>query len=159
MVLFVVFFFFCLSPQANRWHSVKIDYLLVLIWINFSKHHWRRKWQPTWRRKWPPTPVFLPGEFHGQRSLVDYSPWGRKELDTTKWLTHQRHWVHFLILTKLRKFKDEFECTFPLVMHAFMLSCSVMSNSLQPHGLYPAWLLCSWDSPGKYTWVGCHALL
>ena len=32
-----------------------------------------------WRRKWQPTPVFLPGEFHGQRSLVGYSPWGLKE--------------------------------------------------------------------------------
>ena len=29
-----------------------------------------------WRRKWQPTPVFLPGEFHRQRSLVGYSPWG-----------------------------------------------------------------------------------
>ena len=28
-----------------------------------------------------------PGEFHGQRSLVGYSPWGRKESDTTEWLT------------------------------------------------------------------------
>ena len=32
-----------------------------------------------WRRKWKPTPVFLPGEFREQRSLVGYSPWGRKE--------------------------------------------------------------------------------
>ena len=32
--------------------------------------------------KWQPTPVFLPGEFHGQRNLVGYSPRGRKELDT-----------------------------------------------------------------------------
>ena len=31
-----------------------------------------------WRRKWPPTPVFLPGESHGQRSLEGYSPWGRR---------------------------------------------------------------------------------
>ena len=31
-----------------------------------------------WRREWLPTPVFLPGEFHGQRSLVGYSPWGRR---------------------------------------------------------------------------------
>ena len=31
-----------------------------------------------WRNKWQPTPVFLPGEFHGQRSLVGYSPWGHK---------------------------------------------------------------------------------
>ena len=37
-----------------------------------------------WRRACQPTPVFLPGEFHGQRSLVGYSPWGRKELDTTE---------------------------------------------------------------------------
>ena len=33
-------------------------------------------------------PVFLPGEFHGQRSLVGHSRWGRKEMDTTKRLTH-----------------------------------------------------------------------
>ena len=35
-------------------------------------------------RKWQPTPVFLPGQFHGQRSLVSYSPGGRKELDMTE---------------------------------------------------------------------------
>jgi len=40
------------------------------------------------RRKWQLTPVFLPGESHGQRSLVGYSPWGHKELDTTERLTH-----------------------------------------------------------------------
>ena len=36
-----------------------------------------------WRRDWQPTPVFLPGEFHRQRSLAGYSPWGRRESDTT----------------------------------------------------------------------------
>ena len=34
------------------------------------------------------TSVFLPGEFHRQRSLAGYNPWGRKESDTTAWLTH-----------------------------------------------------------------------
>ena len=38
-------------------------------------------------KKWQPTPVFLPAEFHGQRSLAGYSPWGRKEPDTTEQLT------------------------------------------------------------------------
>ena len=38
--------------------------------------------------EWLPTLVFLPGEFHGQRSLVGYSPWGHKESDMTKGLTH-----------------------------------------------------------------------
>ena len=42
-----------------------------------------------WRRKWQPTPVFLPGKFHGQRSLTDYSPWDCKESDMAKQLnTH-----------------------------------------------------------------------
>ena len=36
-----------------------------------------------WRRKWQPTPVFLPGKFHGRRSLVGYSPQGHKESDMT----------------------------------------------------------------------------
>ena len=40
-----------------------------------------------WRRKGQPTPVFLPGESHGQRSLAGYSPWGHKELDTTEQLS------------------------------------------------------------------------
>ena len=39
------------------------------------------------RRKWQPTPLFLPGKSHGQRSLVGYSPWGRREVDTPEWLS------------------------------------------------------------------------
>ena len=37
-----------------------------------------------WRRAWKPTPVFLPGESHGLRSLVGYSLWGCKELDVAE---------------------------------------------------------------------------
>ena len=56
-----------------------------------------------WRRKWQPSPVFWLGEFHAQRSLVGYSPWGRRELDTTERLTlslfhydvWERHWEAF----------------------------------------------------------------
>ena len=47
-----------------------------------------------WRREWQPTPVFLPGGFHGQRSLVGYSPWGCKELDKTEQLTHTHTHTH-----------------------------------------------------------------
>ena len=38
-------------------------------------------------------------------------------------------------------------------------SCSVVSDSLRPHGLYPTKFLCPWDFPGKSTGVGCHFLL
>ena len=50
---------------------------------------WVRK--IAWRRAWQPTPVFLPGESHGERSLAGYSPRGHKESDTTARLsTHAR---------------------------------------------------------------------
>ena len=54
----------------------------VIFSICFSFHLWGGK--IPWRREWLPTPVFMPGEFHGQRRLVGYSPWGGKESDTTE---------------------------------------------------------------------------
>ena len=45
-----------------------------------------------WRRAWQPTPVFLPGESCGQRSLAGYSPWGHKELDSTEATQHTCTW-------------------------------------------------------------------
>ena len=42
-----------------------------------------------WRRAWQPTPVFLPGEFHGQRNLAGYSPWDNKESDKHTARTHK----------------------------------------------------------------------
>ena len=47
-----------------------------------------------WGRAWQPTPVFLPRESHGQRSLAGYSPQGRKESDTTD-VPEQAHTIMF----------------------------------------------------------------
>ena len=46
-----------------------------------------------WRRGWQPTPLFSPGEFHVQRSLAGYSPWGHKASETSERLslTHSQH--------------------------------------------------------------------
>ena len=54
-----------------------------------ASRHKRCKFNPwvgkiPWRRAWQPTPVLLPGEFHGRRSLADYRLWGHKGSDTTK---------------------------------------------------------------------------
>ena len=49
--------------------------------------------------------------------------------------------------------------THTLYLFSGSVSCLVMSNSLWPHGLQPARLLCPWDSPGQNTGVGCHFLL
>ena len=41
-------------------------------------------WEDALEKKWQPAPVFLPGAYHGQRSLMGYSPWGHKESDMTE---------------------------------------------------------------------------
>ena len=59
------------------------------------KRPWFDPWvrKIPWRREWQATPVFLPGEFCGQRSLVGYSPWGLKESGTTEQPTHNTLWT------------------------------------------------------------------
>ena len=66
---------------------------------------WPRVRKIPWRRECQPTPVFLPGEFHGQRSLVGYGSWGCEESDMTEWLTlltlcvsFQKVWVWGVII-------------------------------------------------------------
>ena len=70
-------FFFSLSfPQNIAW-----QWYLIYIPIPYL----------VWRKAWQPTPVFLPGESHGQRNLVGYSPWGHKsqtQLSNTHTYTH-----------------------------------------------------------------------
>ena len=53
---------------------------------DIRKTRWFDPWvgKIPWRRAQQPTPVFLPGEFHGQRSMVGYSSWCCKELDMTE---------------------------------------------------------------------------
>ena len=56
-----------------------------------------------WRRAWQHTPVFLPWEFQGQRSLVGYSPWGRKGSDITEATEHTCMHVHTHTHTHMHK--------------------------------------------------------
>ena len=51
---------------------------------------WVQPWvrKIPWRREWKPTPVFLPGEFHRQRILASYSPWGCRESYRTERRAH-----------------------------------------------------------------------
>ena len=91
-----------------------------------------------WRRKWQPTPVFLPGESQGRRSLVSHRV-GHDWSDLaacTPWCTH-------LATGHL--------CS----IYLFTVICSVVSDSL--HG--PIRLPCPWNSLGKNTGVGCRFLL
>ena len=56
--------------------SLKVEHDSVISLSLFTFMHWRRKWQPT--------PVFLPGESQGRRSLVGCLLWDRTESDTTE---------------------------------------------------------------------------
>ena len=60
-----------------------------------------------WGRKWQPTPVFLPGKFHGQRSLLGYSPWGGRESDMTEQLsTHHAYSLSVVLKAELFTAQD-----------------------------------------------------
>ena len=67
-----------------------------------------------WRRAWQPTPVFVPGEFHGQRSLAGCSPWGHNELDITEQLTHTTE-----LCTKGSIFRLTISCEVSIFIVAF----------------------------------------
>ena len=59
-----------------------------------------------WRRAWQPTPVFLPGESHGQRSLAGYSPRGHKESDTTEQLSTAQQLIHKVLSSFISSLLD-----------------------------------------------------
>ena len=59
-----------------------------------------------WSRAWQPTPVFLPGEFHGQRSLAGYSPWGHKGSDMTGHLTPSLIYIYYILYTYTHTFYE-----------------------------------------------------
>ena len=97
-----LFFFFFWASIRRTWAPQCVFLLLSKPWLicftgialylcfyRCGFNPWVRK--IPWRREWQSTSVFLPGEFHGQRSLVGYSPWGHKESD----MTERLHFLFF----------------------------------------------------------------
>ena len=82
-----------------------------------------------WKRKQQPTPVLLAGKFHRQRSLVDYSPCGRKQSQVTEGLIQ----------------------VVPQNFSSVQFSHSAVSTSLQPHGLQHTRLPCPSPTPRVYS--------
>ena len=60
---------------------------LPAMWETWVKSHVSKI---PWKRLWQPTPLFLPGKFHGERSLAGFSSWDHKESDTTERVTHRQ---------------------------------------------------------------------
>ena len=82
----------CDSWGRKEWDTTErlIWSLMVLMVKNCQcRRHKTWRFDPwvrkiPWRRAWQPTPVSMPGESHGQGSLVGYTPWGRRDSDTTE---------------------------------------------------------------------------
>ena len=119
-----------------------------------------------WRRKWQPTPVFLPGESHGWRNLVGYSPRGHKELDTTERLHFHFHFPLLrndkTIVSLFFRFTSTLTGSGGRMLQQVKLpgqtsavstvqfSCSVLSDPSRPHGLQHARPPCPSPTPRAY---------
>ena len=80
LISFIFIFFHSWLPWWLRWQRIHLQCRRPSFKPWVGKFPWRMKWQPT--------PVFLPGQAHGQRSLAGYSSWGHKQLEMTEQLTH-----------------------------------------------------------------------
>ena len=93
MTFFSVFWLWdCGYKHLNQYRAFRLPWWLR--WWRICLQCGRPGFNPwvrkiPWRRNWQSTPVFLPRESYGQRSLVGYSPWGHKESDTAEQLTHR----------------------------------------------------------------------
>ena len=88
------------------------------------------------------------------QSTEYYSAIKRKELPS-----HENTWGKIKCILLREKVNLNSLVLYDSTIWPFSVSHSVMSDSLQPHGLQPDRLPCSWDSPGKNTGVGCHSVL
>ena len=124
----------------QRLSSFEVSFLLpqwlsgLRICLRCRRHrrHGFNPWvrQIPWRRAGQPTPVFLPGEFHGQRSLVGYSPWGLKESDTTEQLILSFTFCsvkHFAGMLQIR-------LAMPLNLLASLLRCTAPCSVIRCFG-------------------------
>ena len=91
---------------------------------------WVRK--ISWRREWQPTLVFLPGEFHEQRSPAGYSPWGCKESDTTE--------HHFAKSWKPPQGRDKLVWDITTSWGSFKARTSVHSQAISHSVFFEEWL-------------------
>ena len=75
------------SGRFKEVNSPRECFLKVSFWQIITITNKNKSLAIPGKRKWQPTPVFLPGESHGQSSLAGYSPWGHEELDMNEQLT------------------------------------------------------------------------
>ena len=123
---------------ALLWASLVAQWWIIADQCRTHRRHRFGPWvgKMPWRREQPPTPAFSPGE----------------PLDRGAWRAAVHRVAHTQTQPSTRASTSSFK-------ESKSTGRSVVFNSVQPHGLQPARLLCPWNSPGKNTGVGCHSLL
>ena len=130
-----LYFFICKKIQLAHYHPIRG----LPRWLSDKestcqcRRHKRQEFNSwvgkiPWSRKWQPTPLFLPGKFNGQRSLVGYSPWGRKRVryDWAKQVFWVWNTANFLII-----FFENFLLFFwSFFLHLKDFSSSTCENSI-----------------------------
>ena len=93
-----------------------------------------------WRRKWQPTPVFLPGKFHGQSSLVGYSLWGHKGVGHD-WATKQQHKIRQFNSSPSKMKKPKTKCYVTCSWYTGSCKASIV---ILLYGTSPLYFLAPW---------------
>ena len=105
-----------------------------------------------WRRQWQPTPVFLPGESHGWRSLVGYSPQGLKESDMTERLHYVCHWAILYLVAQRVKNPPAMQDTWVQSLDPD----NPLEKGMTTHSSILAWRIPGMGEPGGLLSVGLH---
>ena len=108
-----------------------------------------------WNRKWHPISVLMPEKFHGRRSLVGYSPWGRNELGTTELLSKHTHTHTHLWQIIVSKSDNSVSCaTHPSAMRSWPCLIKKKCLYLQSLNADKPWACFHQQNGTEVTW-GC----
>ena len=135
---------FCLAESSSAEHCRQLGRAMSSLEARLVKIHLqcgRPGFDPwigkiPWRREWQPTPVFLPGESHGQRILAVYSPQGGKESDTTERLSTAQPSKYVQICLSLRGRRGENLMSFCLTDDSKIFSVQVRQVEDYPVDIY-----------------------
>ena len=112
-----------------------------------------------WRRKWQPTPVFLPIKFHGQRSLLGYSSWSRKELDMTLVTKQPQHHYYNVLLTFTESLLSAKQASINATAARLACHSSIDLTSKEINSRNRFTLLLSKRAKAKSAWYHLHMSL
>ena len=136
----------CVYNRASLAQVIKNLPAMQETWV----YPWVRKMP--WRREWLPTPVFLPGEFHGQRSLAGYNPCGHKESDTIQRLNNNTYCIGLLRTLVVKNLPasagDIKACIQSLGQE------DPLEEGMATHSSIPAWRIPWTDEPGQLQSIG-----